>query len=218
MANYYEILGVSKTASSAEVRQAYVRLAKERHPDRFTDPAEKARAHEFFKEVTTAFNTLSNDRRRQEYDQELLKPRSTDPQEIARDAFETGVQRLKARDFHEAVQQFRVAVRFVPGEARYRAALSQALANNPHWIREAIESIEAAIKLDPARPAYQASLALLLHGQGLTLRARKAVEAALRLAPDDPDLARIAAELGVAGPEEPPPAAGGLRGLLRRKP
>jgi curved DNA-binding protein CbpA len=218
VASYYEILGVAKTASSAEVRQAYVRLAKERHPDLFTDPAEKARAHEFFKEVTTAFNTLSNDRRRQEYDQELQKPKAAPPQEIARRAFETGAQRLKARDFHEAVQQFRVAVRLVPEEARYHAALSSALSNNPHWIREAIESVDAAIRLDPARPAYHASLALLLHGQGLTLRARKAAEGALRLAPGDPDVARVAAEVGAgSGPEEPP-SPGGLRGLLRRKP
>jgi curved DNA-binding protein CbpA len=218
MVNFYEILGVSKTASSAEVRSAYARLAKERHPDRFQDPPQKAAAHDFFRDLTTAFNTLSNERRRQEYDLELQKPRSTDPQEIAREAFEAGAQRLKARDFHEAVQQFRVAIRFVPGEARYRAALSSALANNPHWIREAIESIEAAIKLDPTRPAYQASLALLLHGQGLTLRARKAAEAALRLAPDDPDVARVAAEVGAGPGPQDPSSPGGLRGLLRRKP
>src|SRR6266508_4669588 len=139
MASYYEILGVAKTASSAEVRQAYVRLAKERHPDLFTDPAEKARAHEFFRDLTTAFNILSNDRRRQEYDQELQRPKST-PQEIARLAFETGAQKLKARDFHEAVQQLRVAVRLAPEEARYHAALGSALSHNPHWIREAVES------------------------------------------------------------------------------
>jgi curved DNA-binding protein CbpA len=217
MANYYEILGVPKAASSAEVRQAYVRLAKERHPDLFTDPAEKARAHEFFKEVTTAFNTLSNDRRRQEYDLESQKPKATAPKEIAREAFETGAQKLKVRDFHEAVQQFRVSVRLAPEEPRYHAALSLALAHNPHWIREAIESIERAIHLAPAEPGYHLEMARLLDGQGLKLRARKAAEAALRLAPQDPRVAVAAAQLGV-GPEEPPPPPGGLRGLLRRKP
>jgi curved DNA-binding protein CbpA len=218
MASYYEILGIPKTASSAEVRQAYARLARERHPDRFTDPAEKARAHEFFRDLTTAFNTLSNEKSRQEYDMESLRPRAAVPEEIARQAFETGVARLKARDFHEAVQQFRVAARHDPDEPRYHAALAAALANNPHWVRDAIEAIETAIKLAPQRPAYHVELARLLHGQGLKLRARKAVETALKLAPEDPDVARTAAELGV-GPEEPPPSgAGGLRGLLRRKP
>jgi curved DNA-binding protein CbpA len=216
MASYYEILGVPRTASSAEVRAAYVRLARERHPDRFQDPEEKARAQEFFKDLTTAFNTLSNDRRRQEYDQESQKPKAAAPQEIARQAFETGAQKLKARDFHEAVQQFRVAVRLVPEDARYHAALSTALSNNPHWIREAIESIERAIHLAPEEPGYHIEMARLLDGQGLKLRARKAAEAALRLAPLDPRVIVAASELGVV-PEEPPPPSG-LRGLLRRKP
>jgi curved DNA-binding protein CbpA len=217
MASYYEILGIPKTASAAEVRQAYARLARERHPDRFTDPAEKARAHEFFRDLTTAFNTLSNEKNRREYDMESERPRMAVPEEIARHAFEAGVRMLKARDFHEAVQQFRVAARHAPNEPRYHAALASALSHNPHWIRDALEAIEAAIHLAPQRPAYHVELARLLHGQGLKLRARKAIETALRLAPEDPDVARIAAELGV-GPEEPPPPPGGLRGLLRRKP
>jgi curved DNA-binding protein CbpA len=216
MASYYEILGIPKTASSAEVRQAYARLARKRHPDRFTDPADKAKAHEFFRDLTTAFNTLSNEKSRREYDLESQRPKTAVPEEIARQAFEAGAARLKARDFHEAVQQFRVAVRHVPSEPRYHAALSSALANNPHWVREAIDAIEAAIRLAPQRPSYHVDLARLLQGQGLKLRARKAAETALRLAPEDPDVTRIAAELGV-GPDEPPPA-GGLRGLLRRKP
>src|SRR5436190_17297726 len=78
-ANYYEILGVSKTASVAEVRQAYARLARERHPDRFSDPVEQARASEFFKDLTAAFNTLSNDKGRREYDESLARPRAAPP-------------------------------------------------------------------------------------------------------------------------------------------
>jgi curved DNA-binding protein CbpA len=218
MASYYEILGVPKTASSAEVRSAYAKLAKERHPDRFTDPAEKARAHEFFRDVTTAFNILSNDRRRQEYDLEIEKPKAAVPEEIARKAFETGAHKLKSRDFHEAVQQLRVAVRLVPGEPRYHAALSMALAHNPHWVREAMEAVETAIRLAPQDPDYQLQLARLLDGQGLKLRARKAAEAALRLAPSDPRVMLAAAELGVVPDEPPSPSPGGLRGLLRRKP
>lgn len=218
MANYYEILGVAKTASSAEVRSAYARLAKERHPDRFTDPAEKAKAHEFFRDLTTAFNTLSNERRRQEYDQELLKPRAVGPEEIARQAFETGAQKIKAKEFHEAVQQLRVAVRLVPNDSRYHAALSVALAHNPHWVREAIEAIEKAIQLAPQEPGYHIEMARLLDSQGLKLRARKAAEAALQLAPSDPRVIVAAAELGVTTEEPAPPPPGGLRGLLRRKP
>lgn len=217
MASHYEILGVPKTATTAEVRQAYARLARERHPDRFTDPAEKAKAHEFFRDLTTAFNALSNEKSRREYDVESQKPKTAVPEEIARHAYETGTAKMKARDFHEAVQQFRVAARHMPDEARYHAALGSALANNPHWVREAMDAVQAAINLAPHDPAYHLELARLLDRQGLKLRARKAAEAALRLAPDDPQVIGAATELGVVT-EPPPPPSGGLRGLLRRKP
>ena len=88
MGDYYQILGVSRTAGASEIRQAYLRLARERHPDRFTDPAEKERAQAFFRDLTTAFNTLQNQNTRREYDAESERPRPVGPEEIAKDAFE----------------------------------------------------------------------------------------------------------------------------------
>ena len=76
MSDYYELLGVPPSAAVAEIRRAYARLAKERHPDRYTDPAEKERAQSFFKDLTTAFNTLANDKNRRDYDASLDRPRA----------------------------------------------------------------------------------------------------------------------------------------------
>jgi curved DNA-binding protein len=91
MANYYDLLGISKSATSSDVRTAYARLARERHPDRFPDPAAKQAAQQTFQELTAAFNTLSNDRSRAEYDKSLqAPPRAPVPEEIARDAFDRG--------------------------------------------------------------------------------------------------------------------------------
>ena len=74
MADYYAILGVPRTATAAEIRQAYARSAREQHPDRFADPAQKEQAQEFFKDITAAFNTLSNEKSRREYDAEPGAP------------------------------------------------------------------------------------------------------------------------------------------------
>ncbi|MEO6536100.1 MAG: J domain-containing protein, partial [Candidatus Paceibacterota bacterium] len=59
--NYYEILGVDKKASKDDVKKAFRKLAQKHHPDKGGDEAK-------FKEITEAYSTLSDDKKRREYD------------------------------------------------------------------------------------------------------------------------------------------------------
>ncbi len=59
--NYYDILGVEKKATKEDIKKAFRKLAQAHHPDKGGDEAK-------FKEITEAYSTLSDERKRREYD------------------------------------------------------------------------------------------------------------------------------------------------------
>jgi len=63
MTDYYSILGVSEGASPDEIKKAYRKLANQHHPDKGGDQAK-------FKDISVAYDTLSNSQKRAEYDQQ----------------------------------------------------------------------------------------------------------------------------------------------------
>ncbi len=64
--DYYKILGLSRTASAAEIKQAFRKLAMQYHPDR--NPGDR-QAEERFKEINEAYQVLSDAEKRARYDQ-----------------------------------------------------------------------------------------------------------------------------------------------------
>ncbi len=86
----YEILGVSRSSTTDDVKKAYRRLAKKYHPD--VNPGNKA-AEEKFKEVTAAFEVLSDEKRRKLYD------------EFGADALRTGFDQKKAEQYRRWKRQ-----------------------------------------------------------------------------------------------------------------
>lgn len=64
--DYYKVLGVEKNATKDEIKRAYRKLAQKHHPDANKNDPEAERR---FKEISEAHGILSNDEKRQEYDQ-----------------------------------------------------------------------------------------------------------------------------------------------------
>src|SRR6185295_8931195 len=98
--DYYEVLGVARNAEAEEIKKAYRKLAIKHHPDK--NPGDKA-AEESFKELSEAYEILSNPQQRAAYDQyghAAFDPRSRvgrtgaggfhDPFEIFREVFGGG--------------------------------------------------------------------------------------------------------------------------------
>src|SRR5271155_5460271 len=64
--DYYETLGVARTASDAEIKKAFRQLARKYHPDVAKD---KKQAEEKFKEINEAYEVLSDPTKRKKYDE-----------------------------------------------------------------------------------------------------------------------------------------------------
>src|SRR5271170_4624687 len=64
--DYYDVLGVKRGASEADIKRAYRSLARKHHPDVATD---KTAAESHFKEINEAYSVLSDPQKRQMYDQ-----------------------------------------------------------------------------------------------------------------------------------------------------
>lgn len=67
MSNYYEILNVNKNASLSEIKAAYKKLALKHHPDKCKPEEREANENEF-KKINLAYETLSDDSKRKDYD------------------------------------------------------------------------------------------------------------------------------------------------------
>ncbi len=162
---HFEVLGVPLGAPQAEVRGAFVKLAKRYHPDRFRGaPSELAAlAAEIFARISSAHDTLCDSQARAAYLAELRTGKTANQQrkEVARivsaeQECRKGEDSLKAREYERAVSHFQRALELSPDEGEFHAFYGWSLfltkPSDPKTRKEAVEHLKKALSLAPASP------------------------------------------------------------------
>jgi len=192
--DYYKILGVHKTASVGEIKKAYLQLARDNHPDRFKDPAEREEADRRFQQITEAFNQLRDEKARQEYDKSLTKETKT-PEAEARLYFKNAELREQSQEYDSALKLYYEAMRLQPNNVEYILAAGRLMAKDKSKQRQAAELFNQAMQKDPTSPEPHLELGALYSNMGMLVRAKRVYESALKQMPDDPDLKKRYAQI-----------------------
>lgn len=153
--DFYGVLGVSRNATTEQIKDRFLQLTRERHPDRFAG-AEKQQAELAFQSITQAFNVLSNPERRRNHDMELARPtaQKADPNEVARVFMQRGVKAYKGKNFIEAADNFSRATEADPGNALAWHHLARTCMQEERWLSRATGAVTRACELEPMKAEY----------------------------------------------------------------
>lgn len=159
MKNYYEILGVSKDATTTEIKKAYRKLAKEYHPDLHLgdEGITKEQLDEYekiLKEINEAYETLSDDSKRRKYNFEYAEAVAAEKrrqEEIRQRREQRRQQRAEqARRTQEAAQQAEEERRrYQRQNSKYKASKRIAEDSFLEKIRESYDEVKTDEKRDP---------------------------------------------------------------------
>lgn len=183
--NYYDILGIGKTAASSDIKKSYYSMARKYHPDRHYQLPDdmKDKLNVIFTQITTAYSTLISSDLRKDYDSKpAARQEIVDPVKRASDRFRAGKEAMKASDYNEAARLF--------SEAAY---LDSSTAVNHYYygvslmklgkLKEAERAIRRALNSEPFNPDYLAEIGHIYVTLEMPTRARGSFEKAIKLNP-----------------------------------
>ncbi len=189
MPDYYAILGVPRTASTEDIKAAYLRLARENHPDRFTDSDQRAAAARRIQEINESYNVLRDEKLRREYDRRLER-QALGPEQEAALFYKDARLREEARDYDEALKRYYEAMRLDPSKVDYILGAARLLARDRSKQRQAAELLSQAIDKAPDAREVYLELGALYSRAGLLLRAKRVYQQGLSRLPKDAELSK----------------------------
>ena len=217
--DYFWVLGVEQNAPAADIDRAYEALARSFHADRYrlASAEDRKSAEEVFDRLAEAHRTLRDSARRRAYVAKLARATGEGADEpaaaegpvvpamptgatlaspsnaAARGLYEAGLEHLRARRHHEAVEALRQAARLIPNEADYRAALGWALFRqapaDARAGRAAVAELRRALQIDERNRNAAQRLAEIYAQTGQPELAVQELERLLALEPGDVEVA-----------------------------
>ena len=189
--DYYELLGVPRTAELTAIKRSYLVAAKSYHPDALArmhiDGDVREHANKVFGEIGKAYGVLSNPKRRREYDASLKSESlGMDADRIARaeTLYRKGEILLRQGNFRGAAEFLVPAVEIYPDECDYQNAAGWALYKKmPSEPERAKAHLESAAKLKPDDGIVLYRLGVVLRALGETVASAALLAKAKELDP-----------------------------------
>jgi curved DNA-binding protein CbpA len=236
MRTHYEMLGIERDASEAQIKEAYFRMAKRFHPDVHHDESLhdlRDKLEAVFIRLGEAYEVLRNPLLRASYERQLgpaaaqsaaaqVAPQGDDPRHLARMAEESILRAAKSvaeEKYWEAIQLLETSITRVDGRIKQvgRLLLARAYSKNPNWVKPAEELLQQVIHEDPYNVDAHFQLAQIYRERGLRSRAAGMLRRVLELEPDHLEARAQLSSGDAASPAAASEPGGLLKKLLRRK-
>ncbi len=180
--DYYQTLGVRRSANTGDIKRAYYALAKRFHPDRFRRGAEAAqltRIESAFAQIAQAYETLKSNQSRAVYDSKLLKQEQDERANRAEAAAKQAEINFRA-GARPASSKVSTPANMLPTAQQAEEAYQQGLSALKQGNRaSAIAALGEAARLAPTEPRYRAYFG---HAMTSEQRLRRSAEAELKAA------------------------------------
>ena len=190
--NPYELLEVSPSATAEEIKAAYLRLAKQWHPDRFSGP-EKIQAEDRFRALNEAYTTVKDPARRVSVPApapRAKEEKTSEPVQAAQAAERSAMDWYKDAkaafdqgDAGKALAIIQYAIRQDARQASFHTLQGQALERLGDS-RKALRCYESAIALNGKDADTLIRMADIYAAQGMKARSESSLQAARRIAPN----------------------------------
>jgi tetratricopeptide (TPR) repeat protein len=191
--DHYHLLDLPRAATRAQVA-SQGELLKKRYDPATYPPAARPAVEAIVRRIDEAVTTLRDPVKRQAYDKlgtpqagamtGDLHQRATQ-RSIAEQNFSRAKELAIEGDYYGAIILLKQAVKFAPDHAEAWFLLGSCQDRNPNWRREAAESMQHALSIDPNHVDAMIALGDIYRSEGLTSRAQSCYDDVLKIAPEN---------------------------------